>query len=92
LKSVAAANIYRWLSRNWGKKKAEKSEGRGPQRGVIGDELTDGRKKTLLFFLSLLNDFTKCTGGKEDESKKNPFHSFKKKMSLIVSIRSLCCM
>lgn len=50
------------------------------------------KKKTLLFFLSLLNDFTKCTGGKEDESKKNPFHSFKKKMSLIVSIRSLCCM
>lgn len=51
------------------------------------------KKKTLLFFLSLLNDFTKCAGGKEDESKKNPFHSFKKKkMSLIVSIRSLCCM
>jgi hypothetical protein len=50
LKSVAAANIYRWLSRNWGKKKAEKSEGRGPQRGVIGDELTDGRKKPSSFF------------------------------------------
>jgi hypothetical protein len=43
-------SIYRWLSRNWGKKKAEKSEGRGPQRGVIGDELTDGRKKPSSFF------------------------------------------
>jgi hypothetical protein len=25
-------------------------QGRGSKRGVIGDELTDGRKKTLLFF------------------------------------------